>query len=224
MLYVRKCPMCKDGQMVPLHTHRGWGKEYQYFCNLCDHNKWIYEGSPENNEKYENSKSGFWIMLILVELIIFIGDDIIGTIGYTIYLSVLALFLYNLMTPNRLKLNYEIIGYIDKVTPDEADDEKQINYAQKVNKFWIYPVIFLGSIAFAEYSDSPNRYYYLLLAPLSFAFAYYYGFLEISNHRRKLFFKDRNFENDMDDITVETNKDGKPVNYTILSFDDTSKS
>lgn len=200
--------MCEDGKMLAIHMHRGWGKEYEYKCNNCGHNKWIYEGSPSTGGKYENSKIGFWTLLIFVEIIVFFNDDIIGIVGYALYLSFIILFLYNLLTPNKLKLDYEIIGDIDKITPEEVDEEVQLNYSMKDDKFLLYPFVFMLSVGLTSYYDN---YYFLILAVLSVVYAYYYGFLDISVHRKDKYFKDKKFEKEMDDVTIKIDSNGNPI-------------
>lgn len=210
-MYIRKCPNCSDGKMLAVQMRRGWGKEYHYVCNCCGHDKWIYEGNPSVGGSYENSKMGFWILLIMVEAIVFFSDDVIGGIGYAIYISLLLLFLYNLFTPNKIKGGgYEILEWIDMITPEEAEEELGLNYSMKDNKVMVFIGIVIASVIAVDYFDN---WYLLIIALFSFLAMYYYGFLDISSHRRGKFFKDREFEQEMDDIVIKIDSDGKPIYF-----------
>ena len=207
-MYIRKCPKCDNGKMLAVSMVRGWGKEYHYVCNSCGHDKWIYEGNPNIGESYEKSKKSFWIVLILIEIIIFFNDNIISGIDYIIYLSLLILFIYNLFTPNKLKLGYEIVASIDAITPEEAKEELMLNYSIKDNKVMLFIGVIILSVIATDYFDN---WYLLGFALLSFILMYYYGFLDISTHRRGKFFRDKKFEKDINDLVVKVDSSGKPI-------------
>jgi hypothetical protein len=185
-MYIRKCPICENGKMKAAHMRRGWGKEYEYVCDSCGHSKWIYEGHPGTGESYENSSSGFWLMMIIVEVIVFMNHDNITILGYGLYLAVLLALLYKAFTPTPLKSPktkepaYEIIDSIDALTPEEKEEEERVKFVEKQGlRFWIYPIVFFGSIIAAVFFEN---YYLLILAVGSIVYAYYAGYLDISKN------------------------------------------
>jgi len=188
-MYIRKCPECDNGKMKPIESFRGWGMEYKYSCDTCGHEKWIYEGSINSGETYESSKTGFWIFLIIIELIVFFNDDIITIFDYTLYVIFLIFFIYKVLTPNKLyknntnKISYEIIDNIDELTPEEIEEEKILEKAQNGSiKFWIYPFVFVASLLLTIIY---GNYYFLVGSIFALAYAYHFGYLDISKNRRK---------------------------------------
>lgn len=207
-MYIRSCPQCDAGKMLATSMKRGWGKEYKYVCSSCGYSKWIYEGSPSAGGSYENSKKSFWLLLILIEAIVFFNSDIIGVIGYVIYTLLLILFSYNLLTPNKLEPECKIVEWVDLITPEEAEEELGVNYAMKDNKILLLIGIVIASVFFSDYF---KNWYILLFALVSYIVMYYYGFLDISSLRRSKFFKDEEFEKEIEKIIVKIDSEGKPI-------------
>lgn len=190
-MFIRKCPKCDNGKMKPVKMFQGWGKAYLYLCNECKHEKWIYEGSATSEYGgYENSNSSFWILLIAIEIIVFFNDDIKSIFDYILYILFFVFFLYKTFTPkyiydeNIKEAAYEIIEVTDELlTPKEQEQEELIEQTQKDGmRFWVYPIVFIGSIFAAIYFEN---LLFLIGSLLALGYAYYFGHLDISKHRRK---------------------------------------
>ena len=175
--------------MKPVKMQRGWGKEYLYICGTCGHDKWIYEGHPNTGESYETSGKGFWLLLIIIELFVFIDDYYVTAMEYIAYAVVFLFLLYKAFQTKQLykkgtkKSSYEIIDEVDGLTSEEEEEKERINYAEeKGMKFMVYPIVFVGSIIASLVFENP---YFLILSVASVAYAYYFGFLNISLKNKK---------------------------------------
>jgi len=183
-MYIRKCPKCSNGKMKQIKMARGWGKEYLYQCQNCGHEKWIYEGNSSVGESYESSSKGFWLLLLVIESIVFFTDEFISPLYYSLYIFILLVLLYkiffnkNLKDVSTNKISYEIIDEIDEITQDEEDEELFLKKIDK-NPFPFY--IFVSSFLFFIFmASSSENYYYLIGSLLSLVYAYFMHLLDIS--------------------------------------------
>ena len=118
-----------------------------------------------------------------------------------------SIWLYdNFLKP--LPPNYMIIKQTKLITSEEAYEELRLNYSKKDNKYILFIGIIILSVFFAYFFEN---LYLLIFALLSFVGMYYYGFLDISTHRRDRFFKDQDFEKEIDSLIVKTDFEGKPI-------------
>jgi len=176
--------------MNPIKMFHGWGKEYLYLCNQCKHEKWIYEGySNRENGGYESSNISFWLLLIAIEAIIFFSDNMKSTFDYILYLLFFVFFLYKAFSPSYLydeetkQPAYEIIETTKELTPEEQEEKELEEQAQKAGiKFWVYPIVFIGSLIATAYFEN---LLFLIGCIFALGYGYYFGHLDISKHRRK---------------------------------------